>query len=69
MNKSIKQLYAVIKDNKILVCESNLKDLVNNLPAAISGIRVYDYYRRQFLKSDYFVLEFNREYIFQKIVY
>ena len=69
MDNRIKTIYLLIKSNKVLICESNLKDLFNQLPKELEGIRTYDYYYRNFKKSSYFQLEFNREYYFQKIEY
>ena len=68
MDNRIKAIYLLIKNNKVLICESNLKDLFNQLPKELEGIRTYDYYRN-FKKSSYFQFEFNREYYFQKIEY
>ena len=67
MDNRIKTIYLLIKSNKVLICESNLKDLFNQLPKELEGIRTYDYYYRNFKKSSYFQFEFNREYYFQKI--
>ena len=69
MTKNIKQLFFLIKGNEVLACESNLRDLISGFPEAIQGIRSYDYYHRQFAKSNYFQFEFNREYFFQKKEY
>ncbi len=69
MDNRIKTIYLLIKSNKVLICESNLKDLFNQLTKVLEGIRTYDYYYRNFKKSSYFQLEFNREYYFQKIEY
>jgi len=69
MNKGITTLFFLIKKDKVLICESNLKDLFNQLPKELEGIRTYDYYYRNFKKSSYFQFEFNREYYFQKIEY
>ena len=69
MDNRIKTIYLLIKSNKVLICESNLKDLFNQLPKELEGIRTYDYYYRNFKKSSYFKFEFNREYYFQKIEY
>ena len=69
MDNRIKTIYLLIKSNKVLICERNLKDLFNQLPKELEGIRTYDYYYRNFKKSSYFQLEFNREYYFQKIEY
>jgi hypothetical protein len=69
MDNRIKTIYLLIKSNKVLICESNLKDLFNQLPKELEGIRTYDYYYRNFKKSSYFQFEFNREYYFQKIEY
>ncbi len=69
MDNRIKTIYLLIKNNKVLICESNLKDLFNQLPKELERIRTYDYYYRNFKKSSYFQFEFNREYYFQKIEY
>lgn len=69
MNSNITKLFFLIKDNNVLICDSNLKDLIKLLPGEIKDIRAYDYYYRQFTKSNYFQFEFNKSYFFQKIEY
>lgn len=69
MNERIKSLFFLIKDNSVVIAESNLKDLIKDLPQEISNIRTYDYFYRQFQNSNYFQFEFNKSYFFQKIEY
>jgi len=69
MNQNVGKLFFIIKNNEVIECDSNLKDLVSRLPSAIAGIRSYDYYYRQFTKSNSFQFEFNSEYHFQKKEY
>ncbi|KUY28042.1 hypothetical protein ATB96_19595 [Elizabethkingia ursingii] len=69
MDARIKSIYLIIKDNNVIACESNLKDLLSKLPDEINNIRGYDYFYRQFLNSNYFQFEFNRNYYFQKKEY
>ena len=69
MNERIKSLFFLVKDNSVVIAESNLKDLIKNLPKEISNIRTYDYFYRQFQNSSYFQFEFNKGYFFQKIEY
>ena len=68
MDKRIKNIYLVIKNNKVLACESNLKDLLNTAPDALK-VRKYDYWYRKFNESNYFEFEYNKDYILQKIEY
>ncbi|OPB96857.1 hypothetical protein BAS10_07350 [Elizabethkingia meningoseptica] len=69
MNQNISKLFFVIKNNEIIGCDSNLKELISALPPEIRDIRSYDYYYRQFINTNYFQLEFNRDYYFQKKEY
>ena len=69
MNTRIKKIFFLIKDNKVIICESNIKDLFNALPKELKGIRTYDYFYRNFNNSNYFQFEFNKDYYFQKIEY
>lgn len=69
MTTSIRVLFFLIKENKVILCESNLKDFVKRLPDNLADIRTYDYFYRNFRKSNYFQFEFNREYFLQKVEY
>lgn len=69
MNERIKSLFFLIKDNSVVIAESNLKDLIKDLPQEISNIRTYDYFYRKFQNGSYFQFEFNKSYFFQKIEY
>ncbi len=69
MNQNIKSLFFCIKNNKVVACESNLKDLLEILPTEIKDIRNYSYFYRQFQSSNYFQFRYNKEYYFQKIEY
>lgn len=69
MDARIKSIYLLIKENKVIACESNLKDLMTKFPDDITNIRAYDYFYRQFQKSNFFQFEFNRNYFFQKKEY
>lgn len=69
MNANIKMLFFLIKNNKVLVCESNLTEFVTLLPDDIRELRSYDYFYREFQKSKHFQFKYNKEYTFQKIVY
>lgn len=69
MNQNINSLFLLIKNNTVILCDSNLKELINSLPSEIRNIRAYDYFYRQFTKSNYFQFEFNQEYFFQKKEY
>lgn len=69
MNKRIENLFFLIRDNEVIACESNLKDLLQLLPVKIADIRSYDYFYRQFLNSNRFEFEFDKTYIFQKKEY
>lgn len=69
MNQNVGKLFFVIKSNEVIGCDSNLKDLILALPAEIRDIRSYDYFYRQFTKSNSFQFEFNSAYHFQKKEY
>lgn len=69
MNVFVKSLFFLIKDDKVLVCDTNLKDFFNGLPDDIRGLRGYDYYYRRFKACDCFNFEFNKDYVFQKMVF
>lgn len=69
MNVNIKTLYFILKKDKVVLCESNLKDFIACFPDNLKDIRGYDYYYRKFKKYDYFQTEFNKDYYFQKIEY
>lgn len=67
MNKLVKQLYFLIKDDTVICVDSNLKNFVEALPAELAGIRTYTYYVRCFSKESRFCFEFNKTYVFQRI--
>lgn len=67
MDNRTKKIYILIKENKALAVETNLKDFVNVLPEHIAGIRQYHYYYKKFKESNYFIFEFNKDYIFQRV--
>ncbi len=69
MNVNVKTLYFLIKNGRVVLCESNLKDFLLCLPKDLKNIRQYDYYYRFFKKKDFFQSEFNKDYYFQKIEY
>ncbi len=53
MNKDVKYLYIVIKDNKVVCFDTNLKKFVEKF-MEVEEIRNYDYFYRKFKKEDYF---------------
>lgn len=67
MDSRIKKIYILIKDKKVLACDSNLKDFISRFPKNLEGIRQYDYFYKKFKESSYFEFEFNKDYIFQRI--
>lgn len=69
MNKNVSALFYLIKDNQVVVCESNLKDFIELFPEEIKEIRTYNYFYRKFQNSNYFQFEFNKNYYLQKIDY
>ena len=69
MNAIIKNIYLLIKDNKVLVCENNVKEFYNRLPEKFKNYKSYDYYNREFKKSNYFPLEWDNEYLLQHITF
>lgn len=69
MNSNISKLFFVIKNNEVIGCDSNLKDLISALPSEVRELRSYDYFYRQFTKSNSFQFEYNTAYFFQKKEY
>lgn len=69
MNQNISKLFFLIKNNEVIKCDSNLKELISELPEEIKGKRSYDYFYRQFTKLNGFQFEFNDQYYFQKKEY
>lgn len=67
MDSRIKKIYLLIKNDKVLVCESNLKDFISQFPPLIKDLRQYDYYYKKFKESNYFAFEYNKEFILQRI--
>lgn len=67
MDSRIKKIYILIKENRVLACDSNIRDFILKFPDVIKDIRQYDYYYKKFKESKYFTFEFNKDYIFQRI--
>ena len=65
MNKNITSFYIVNKDNKTVAFGSNLKEFYNSFKEIESEARNYQFYYRQFAKSDSFTIG---SYHFQKLV-
>lgn len=69
MNKQINNIYILIRDNKAIVCESNLKELFDQLPDDIKDVKAYLYYSRQMRETNYLNLPFNKAYFLQRVDY
>ena len=69
MNERIKTLFFLVKENRVVACDSNLKDFLKALPGELANKRGYDYFYRKFKDNDYFTFEFNENYFFQKLEY
>lgn len=69
MNKDVKYLYIVIKGNKVVCFDTNLKNFVEKLLVIEPEARNYDYFYRKFKKEDSFeyFLESGKVYNFQKL--
>jgi hypothetical protein len=69
MNADVKNLYFLIRENKVLVCESNLKLWFDLIPEEIRKEKGYDYFYNKMKKTNYFIIPFNKLYRVQKIEY
>ena len=67
MNSVIKNIYILLKDNKVLVCDNNVKNFYDKLPDKIKTYKSYAYFNREFKKSNYFPLAWDENYILQRI--
>lgn len=69
MNKDVKYLYIVIKDNKVVCFDTNLKNFVEKFHLIEKEARNYDYFYRKFKKEDYFEYKTTtgKSYIMQKL--
>lgn len=54
MNKDVKYLYIVIKDNKVVCFDTNLKNFIEKFVLIDEDCRNYDYFYRKFKAYDYF---------------
>jgi hypothetical protein len=67
MNSIIKNIYILLKDNKVVVCDNNVKNFYDNLPIKIKSYKSYAYFNREFKKSAYFPLDWDNDYMLQRI--
>lgn len=69
MNKDVKYLYIVIKDNKVVCFDTNLKNFVEKFLLIEQEARNYDYFYRKFKKENIFEYKTstNKLYNFQKL--
>lgn len=51
MNKELKKAFVAVKDNKVVVFDTNLKDFIKKLNEIESSSRNYMYYYREFEKK------------------
>lgn len=70
MIRDLKSLYVAIVDNEVVVFETNLKLFVEKLAEIEKEARNYDYYYRQFKRSDKLLLlnSDNKTYYLQKVL-
>lgn len=67
MNQNIKFLFFLIKESKVLACESNLKEFLSEIEK-FGYSRNYDAIYRRFKKNTYFDEKIGDEvYFFQKM--
>ena len=67
MNAIIKNIYLLVKNDKFLICENNVKNFYDLLPDKIKTYKSYAYFNREFKKSNYFPLEWDNDYKLQRI--
>ena len=53
MIRDLKNLYVAIKNNKVVLFETNLKSFVSEFKKMESGVRSLGYYQRGFKESDF----------------
>lgn len=70
MNKELKKAFVAIKDNKVVVFDTNLKDFVTKLNTLEPESRNYMYYYREFgkMKIMEFVNPNGEVYVLQQVV-
>lgn len=69
MNQNISALYVAIKDNEVVVFESNLKEFVTLVNNQIEGSRNYQWFYREFGKRAHFPSVIGGDqYYFQKVI-
>lgn len=69
MNQNLSALYVAIKENEVVVFESNLKEFVALVNNKIEGSRNYQWFYREFTKSTHFSSVIGGEqYYFQKVL-
>lgn len=68
MNKDVKYLYIVIKDNKVVCFDTNLKNFVEKFLLIEKEARNYDYFYRKFKREDSFEADIDdKKYFMQKL--
>lgn len=69
MNKDVKYLYIVIKENKVVCFDTNLKNFVEKFLVIEPEARNYDYFYRKFKKDEYFEVDIvgGIKYFMQKL--
>lgn len=67
MNAIIKNIYLLIKNDKVLICENNVKNFYDQLPEKFKSYKSYAYFNREFKKSNYFPLDWDNDYKLQRI--
>lgn len=70
MNKELKKAFVAIKNNRVVIFDTNLKDFINKLNELEPNSRNYMYYYREFGKKK--VLEYvnskGEVYVLQQVV-
>ncbi len=65
MNTRIKSIFVANKENRTIVCDTNLQDFVYNLQEIESEARNYQFYYRKFKKDKEFVWN---DYVLQELI-
>jgi hypothetical protein len=70
MIRDLKSLYTAVVDNKVVLFDTNLKLFVESLNKLEPESRNYDFYYREFKKSQHLVFQNNKglEYHLQKLL-
>jgi hypothetical protein len=69
MNSRIGSFYVAIQNNEVIAFETNLKEFIRLVNAAVPGTRNYDWFYRRFDSDSKFSISIgSEEYFFQKLI-